>query len=143
MSSPPEVLERTIRGWVDDGDSAVEYAERVDDRWAVRMRQGVRDATTVWWTVGERSVRAEALVIPPPAPDGCREVYRQCLVRNGSAWRCSFALDEEGAVVLRARVPVERVDELELELVLGEIYEAIEVSFRPLIDAAFGREKSR
>jgi hypothetical protein len=42
--------------WLEDPDSSVEYAEEVECRWAVRMRQEVRDATTVWFDVGERSL---------------------------------------------------------------------------------------
>lgn len=136
-----EVLERRIELWLESEESSVEYAEEVEGRWAVRMRQEVRDATTVWFDVGERSLWFEAYVIP--APPRSSEVHRQALVRNGRAWRCFFALDEEGAVVLRGRVPAERVDLEELDRVLGEIYETIELSFRPMVDAGFGsRENS-
>lgn len=136
-----EVLERRIELWLESDDSSVEYAEEVDGRWAVRMRQEVRDATTVWFEVGERSLWFEAYVIPaPPRP---HEVHRQALVRNARAWRCFFALDEEGALVLRGRVPARRVDLEELDRVLGEIYETIELSFRSMVQAGFGsRENS-
>ena len=77
-------------------------------RWAVRMRQTVRDATTVWWEIGQRSLRCEAYVLPAPESDPS-EVHRQCLVRNATAWRIHFAVDREGAVVLRGRLPLERV----------------------------------
>jgi hypothetical protein len=36
-------------------------------------------------------------------------------------------------LVLRGRLPEDRVTSLELDRVLGEIYEAIEVGFRPLL----------
>ncbi|HEX2370121.1 MAG TPA: YbjN domain-containing protein [Acidimicrobiia bacterium] len=113
-------------------------------RWAVRMRQTVRDATTVWWEIGQRSLRCEAYVLPAPERDPS-EVHRQCLVRNATAWRVHFVVDREGAVVLRGRLPLERVTTEELDLVLGEIYETIEVSFRPMLAASLAggeREKS-
>ena len=53
--------------WVADPDSDVVYAEKVEGRLAVRMRQQVREATTVWFWVGDRSLIAEAYVIPAPA----------------------------------------------------------------------------
>ncbi|MEX1134488.1 MAG: YbjN domain-containing protein [Acidimicrobiia bacterium] len=120
-----------IRQWLDDPDSSVEYAEEVEGRWAVRMRQQVRDTTTVWFTVLERSLDYKAYVIPvPPQPV---EVLRQALMRNQRAWRAFFAIDAEGDLLLRGRVPADRVTLLELDRVLGEIYETIELSFRAMV----------
>jgi len=136
-----QILEERIRLWVEDRDSAVEYAEEVEGRWAVRMRQQTRDATTVWFDVGERSLRFEAYVMP--APTAPAEVHRQALVRNARAWRCFFAVDEEGAIVVRGRLPADRVSLDELDSVLGEVFETIELAFRPMVRAAYpGREKS-
>lgn len=129
------VLEERIRLWVDDAESSVEYAEEVEGRWAVRMRQEVRDATTVWFEIGERSLQFEAYVMPAPLFPG--EVHRQALVRNARAWRCFFGIDGEGAIVLRGRLGGERVTLEELDRVLGEVYETIEIAFRPMIRAGF------
>ena len=139
MSDPGNVLAQTIAAWVADPHSDVEYAEQVEGRWAVRMRQGVRSATTVWWTVGDRTVAAEAYVLPAP-PASQAEVYRLCLLRNHRMWRCHFSLDREGAVVLTGRLKVEEVTAQSLDLLLGEIYEAVELSFRPLVTMAFRRD---
>lgn len=132
-----DVLEERIRLWLTDEESSVEYAEEVEGRWAVRMRQETRDATTVWFDVGERSLSFEAYVLPEPTfPE---EVHRQALVRNRRGWRCFFALDAENAVVLRGRLAADTVTIEELDRVLGEIYETIELSFRPMVRAGFGR----
>ncbi|HJQ77099.1 MAG TPA: YbjN domain-containing protein [Acidimicrobiia bacterium] len=136
-----ETLVQRIRLWVEDPDSSVEYAEEVEGRWAVRMRQDVRDATTVWFEPGERSLRFEAYVMPAPVVPA--EVHRQALARNARAWRCFFAIDSEGAVVLRGRLSADRVTLDELDRVLGEVFETIEVAFRPMVRAGFpDREKS-
>jgi len=130
-----EVLVERIRLWLDDPESSVEYAEELEGRWAVRMRQEARDATTVWFDVGERSLTFEAYFMPaPPEPT---EVHRQALVRNNSTWRIFFAVDREGAIVLRGRLAKERVTLDELDLVLGEVFEMVEVAFRTMIRAAF------
>ena len=135
------VLDERITLWLDDPDSSVEYSEELEGRVAVRMRQQARDATTVWFEVGERSLKFEAYFMP--APPSAEEVHRQALTRNMSSWRVFFALDDEGSVVLRGRLPAERVTLEELDFVLGEIYEMVEVAFRPMIRAGFaGREKS-
>lgn len=133
------VLEERINLWLEDPDSTVEYAEEVEGRWAVRMRQEARDATTVWFDLGERSLSFEAYFMP--APEVPAEVHRQALVRNMRAWRCFFAVDGEEALVLRGRLPQGRVTLEELDLVLGEIYDAVEVAFRAMISAGRSREK--
>ena len=136
-----KVLEERIRLWLEDEDGSVEYAEEVEGRWAVRMRQETRDATTVWFEVGERSLSFEAYVLPEPLAKD--EVHRQALVRNARTWRCFFAIDAENAIVLRGRLAADLVTVQELDKVLGEIYETIELAFRPMVRAGFpGREKS-
>lgn len=142
MQSASEILEAAIRSWVEDPDSDVVYSEMVEGRWAVRMRQTVREATTVWWTTGERSISAEAYVVPAPLvdPEGA---YRLCLIRNARTWRTHFALDRDGAIVLRGRIGVEEVTAERLDLILAEFYEMVELSFGLLVRMAVGpREKS-
>jgi hypothetical protein len=135
------ILEACIGAWVDDPESSVEYAEEVEGRWAVRMRQEARDATTVWFAIGERSLSYEAYVLP--LPDGSGSAYLQALRRNTAGWRSFFAIDDEGGLLLRGRMPETQVTRIELDLALGEIYETIEVAFRPLLRAAYHhREKS-
>lgn len=135
------VLEERIRLWLEDEEGSVEYAEEVEGRWAVRMRQETRDATTVWFDVGERSLEFEAYVLPEPQAPA--EVHRQALVRNSRGWRCFFALDAENAIVLRGRISARRVTIEELDRALGEVYETIELAFRPMVRAGFpSREKS-
>lgn len=131
MVGARSILERSIADWVNDPASDVVYAEEVEGRFAVRMRQTIRDATTVWFTVGQRSLTAEAYVIPAlEHPEGA---HRLALIRNQKSFRVNFALDTEEALVLRARIPIERVTAEELSYVLAEIYQTIEISFRSLL----------
>ena len=135
------VLEQRIERWLADPDSSVEYAEEVEGRWSVRMRQETRDATTVWFTVGERSLEYEAYVLP--VGEGGVAVLAQALNRNMRAWRAFFAVDSEGGLILRGRLAATAVTDVELDHALGEIYEAIEVGFRPLLRALLAdRENS-
>lgn len=138
--SPADLLADVIREWVEDPASDVEYAEMVDGRWAVRLRQSVRDATTVWWEVGQRTIRAEAYLFPAPSVDPA-EAYRQCLTRNARSWRAWLALDRDGALVVRSRVAVGEATREVLDAVLGEIYDLVEVAFPPLRRLA-NREKT-
>lgn len=136
------VLEAAIEAWLADPDGDVVYAEEVEGRWAVRMRQTVRDATTVWWDVGDYTIAAEAYVLPAPPGDGSGP-YRLALARSHGSWRAHFALDSEGAFVIRGRVARHTASFEELDTLLGEIYSMVETTFRPLVALAFGgREKT-
>ncbi len=135
-----EILERRIRMWLEDPDSNVSYAEELDGRWAVRMTQEARDATTVWFDIGERSLQFEAYFMPAPLMP--EEVHRQALVRNSRSWRAFFAIDSEGAIVLRGRLASSQVSLEELDLVLGEVYEMVEIGFRPMIRAGIPKRET-
>lgn len=131
------LLVDAIGRWLHDEGSDVEYAEKVDARWAVRMRQQVRQATTVWFDAGPRSLRAEAYVLPPPERN-VGEIHRFLLRKNESMWRCSFSIDRHGAIFLRGRLAADHLDHDEMDLLLGEIYDAVETNFRTLLRLAAG-----
>lgn len=132
-------LRAAIDTWLADPDGDVVYAEELEGKWAVRMRQTVRDATTVWWEEGSYTISAEAYVLPAP-PGDASDAYRLALRRNHSSWRVHFALDAEGAFVLRGRVGSDASFHA-LDQMLGEIYQLVEISFRPLVSLAFGRRE--
>jgi hypothetical protein len=132
-----ELLWDSIERWIADEESSVEYAEQVDDRVAVRMRQEVRDASTVWWSPGQRSLTAELLVIPEPQANQ-ESIYRLALDRNRSTFRVHYALERDGGVVLRSRLANEDVSLELLDRVLGELYDQVELTFGPMVRLAFG-----
>jgi len=69
-----------------------------------------------------------------PVPDvHAEDLLRLLLIRNRTAWRCHFALDEEGGAVVRGRVANELVDASTLDAMLGECYELVELTFPPLL----------
>lgn len=127
--------------WVADPRNDVVWSGEYEGRRGVRVAQQVRDFTTVWFDVGDRTLGYEAYVAPAP-PFNREEVYRQCLVRNATGWRVRFAVDAEGALLLRGRIPLEHLTASELDAILGAVYDMVEVSFRAIISSGFVREKS-
>ena len=136
MPGAAETLWEAIERWIADEESSVEYAEQVDDQIAVRMRQEARDASTVWWSPGQRSLTAELFVIPEPHVNQ-ESVYRLALDRNRSTFRVHYALARDGGIVLRSRLSNESVSLELLDLVLGELYDQVELTFRPLVRLAY------
>ncbi len=125
--------------WVADPESDVVYTEVLDGRIAVRVAQRTRDFTTIWFEVGDLTLTAEAYVLPAP-PTNRQEAYRQCLYRNFAARRVHFAIDRHGDIYLRGRLPLDHLSEPVLEDILAEVYELVEVAFRPLIRAGFATQ---
>ncbi len=116
-------------GWLADPESDVVWTGDHEDRRAVRMRQTVRDLTTVWFSVDQRTVTVEAFVLPLPE-DAPGEAIRHLLRRNFGTRRLHFALDPRNDLVVTGRISLSEVSQSELELVLGEVYDLIESSFR-------------
>ena len=142
-ASRDEVRERLLAlfgAWADDPESDVVAVEEVDGRVAVRMRQTVRDFSTIWCDPGERTIRFEVYVLPAP-PGSAAEIHRQALVRNAGLRDAAFALDDEGAVVIVARIPTTDLSDDRLQLVVAELWEGVERAFPSMVRLAFAREK--
>jgi hypothetical protein len=99
-----QLVEVVTDAWAADPESDVVWSGDHEGRRGVRMRQTVRDFTTVWFDTGERTVTVEAFVLPVP-PHARTEVFRQALVRNAGTRRVHFALDRHGDLVVTGRIP--------------------------------------
>ncbi len=137
-SEVTRLLSEIFEAWVTDPDSDVVAAELVEGRWAVRMAQQTRDFTTVWVTPGDRTVGFEAYFLPPP-PAGVEETYRLLLTRNTRTWRSHFCLDLGGEIYIRGRMGIVDLTEEALQYVFAEIYELVDLTFRPVLRTAFRR----
>lgn len=136
------IVREVSAAWLDDPESTVVWAGSFEGRRGIRMRQECRDATTVWFEIGERTVGYEAYLLPAP-PHHAEEVYRQCLVRNRRSWPAVLCADRRGDLYVLGRIPLSDLDALRLDEALGAVYQLVELSFRPLIAAGFTqREKS-
>ena len=89
--SKPEseaVLAGTVAAWVADPDNDVVYSERVDGHLVIRMRQTVREFTSVWFLVGDRSIKIEAHVLPAP-PEEPRPSFVNAWFAIGTPGECT------------------------------------------------------
>lgn len=87
-------------------------------RWYLRMRGDEKEYVTVWLTLRQRTLHHEVQVMPAPEVN-VPEVYEYLLRRNADIRGMAFALGEENAVYLVGSVPAERVDDVELDRILG------------------------
>jgi hypothetical protein len=87
-------------------------------RWYFRMEGDEKDFVTVWLTLRQRTLHHEAQFMPAPETN-VEATWEYLLRRNADLMGMAFALGPEDAVYLVGRVPVERVDEGELDRIMG------------------------
>ncbi|NCZ93302.1 MAG: hypothetical protein EBZ00_04910, partial [Actinobacteria bacterium] len=80
-------LERNIDEWLanlrgtNSAIVAIDRAEGDEIRWYVRMRGEEKEFTTIWITLGQRTLRYETYVMPAPE-ENAAELYESVLRRN-------------------------------------------------------------
>jgi hypothetical protein len=129
-----EWLASIASGWLPV--EAIERGEPGERRWYVRLRGDDKDFTTVWLTLGQRTLRYETYVMPTPE-DNQQAVAELLLRRNDALVGAHFSIGDEDAIYLRGELPDVAVDEAELDRVLGTLYSTVEHNFRPLLRLAF------
>ena len=141
------VFERRIDEWLAafaEGNPAIAAIDRgeigvaggEEPRWYVRMRGEDKEYITVWLTLGQRTLRYEAYVMPAPE-ENAEVVYENLLRRNEHLVGLHFAIGIEDAVFLRGDLPLRALDEAELDRIIGSLYATTEQCFQALLRIGF------
>ena len=136
------VIERRIDEWlagfavVNPAIVAIDRGDGDDTRWYVRMRGEEKEFTTVWLTLGQRTLRYEAYVMPAPE-ENIEAVFENLLRRNERLIGVHFAIGVEDAVFLRGDLPLAALSEAELDRVIGSLYATAEQCFQGLLRIGF------
>ncbi|MEO5974472.1 MAG: YbjN domain-containing protein [Ilumatobacteraceae bacterium] len=138
-------LERQIDGWLDlirrhnPSIRAIDRGEGDEVRWYVRMHGEEKEFTTVWLTLGQRSLRYESYVMPAPL-ENAELLYETLLRRNEKLVGAHFSIGNEDAVFLRGEIFLSSLTEIELDRIIGTLYATIEQCFRPLLKIGFSSQ---
>jgi hypothetical protein len=136
------VVERRINAWLSRAAAenpviaAVERDVELPRRWFVRMLGEEKSVTTVWLTLGQRTLQYETYVMPAPEENHA-EFYEHLLRRNDGLVGAHFSIGAEDAVFLRGELAVGALDEDELDRALGTLYATVEQCFRPALRIGF------
>lgn len=136
------VLERRIDEWLaafareNPIVAAIDRGEGPELRWYVRMKGEEKEFTTVWLTLGQRTLRYETYVMPAPE-ENAPQLYENLLRRNTKLVGAHFAIGDEDAVFLRGELPLVALNEPELDRILGSLFAFVEQSFPSLIRIGF------
>jgi hypothetical protein len=137
-----ELLDRQITSWLmsmmerNDTIVAVDRGEPDEHRWYVRMHGEEKEFTTVWFTLGQRTLQFETYVMPAPE-ENAEQLYEHVLRRNESLVGVHFSIGIEDAIFLRGELPLRMVDEDELDRVVGTLYASVERIFPTIIRIGF------
>ena len=105
-----DAVEARIDGWLQRqlGENpillAVDRGEPGERRWYVRLRGEEKDFTTIWLTLGQRTLQYETYVMPAPEENHAT-FYEHLLRRNAKLVGAQFCIGGENAVYLVGSVP--------------------------------------
>lgn len=136
------VIERQIDEWLarlavtNPAIVAIDRGEGDTLRWYVRMRGDEKEFITVWVTLGQRTLRYEAYVMPAPE-ENAQVLYENLLRRNEKLVGLHFAIGIEDAVFLRGDLALLALSEGELDRIIGTLYATIEQCIQGLLRIGF------
>lgn len=135
-------LETHVDEWIAELDHEHEHivaVDRSDDgtvRWFVRMQGEEKEYTTVWLTLGQRTLRYETYVMPAPEENE-RELYENLLRRNDRLVGAHFSIGGEDAVFLRGELSTHAIRKDDIDRILGTLYATVEQTFKPLLHIGY------
>jgi len=135
-------LEQRIDGWLQSIRTQIPQIVAIDRgeddviRWFVRLAGDEKDFTTIWFTLGQRTLRYETYVMPAPE-ENAEALYEHVLRRNNGLVGVHFSIGDEDALFLRGEIPSASVDEAELDRVIGTVFATVEGTFRGLLQIGF------
>lgn len=143
---PPSLAEyeSAIDGWLRGFAAASPVVEALDrgqpgepePRWYLRMAGEEKEHLTLWFTLGQRTLRYEVYVLPAPQENQAL-VYETALRRNDKLVGAHFAIGVEDALFLKGELPLAMLNEAELDRVVGSLYTYTEAAFPVLLRLAF------
>ena len=132
-----ELIERWLARQLETNPLALAVDRDPDlARWYLRLRGEERDFTTIWITLGQRTLQYETYFMPAP-DEAHQEVYEYLLRRNHRLFGMRFSIGPEDAIFLVGQMPLSAVDEGELDRVVGSTYAYVEQYFRPALRLGF------
>jgi hypothetical protein len=134
VTRPHDVIEQWVAALPDTTTN-----ERVhSDLWYVRIPGTARSWIPVEILVDEKTTKITSHVIIEP-DERRDEVYELLLRHNHRAPGVAFSLDgKEGVICLVARVPHDELTVAKLDLIVGQMIDVTEATFRSILEIGFG-----
>ena len=137
-----ESLRKSVDDWFEHQRAsnsaivAIDHGDGDEIRWYVRMRGEEKEFTTLWFTLGQRTLRYETYVMPAPE-ENAEQLFDLLLRRNDSLVGVHFSIGAEDAVFLRGEMPNHALNEGELDRIVGTMFSTVERFFPSLVRIGF------
>jgi hypothetical protein len=112
------------------------YDRREPGRFLVSLPGTTKLQTSCWLIVGRHALLVEAFVCRRP-DQSHEQVYRFLLQRNARLYGVHYTIDQAGDIYLVGRVALHAVTAEELDRLLGQVVEAADGDFNPLLEIGF------
>ncbi|MFD2467017.1 type III secretion system chaperone family protein [Amycolatopsis silviterrae] len=133
-------LDATIKSTLDS--SGLKYDRRGEGRYFVTLPGTKKLQTNCWLVDGDHAFSVEAFVCRRP-DERHEDVYRFLLQRNARLYGVHYTVDSMGDIYLVGRFGKETVTESELDKILGQVLEAADGDFNPLLEIGFATSIKR
>jgi hypothetical protein len=115
---------------------AVDRGEPGQRRWYVRLHGEDKEFTTIWFTLGQRTLALETYVMPAPEENE-RELFEHVLRRNLKLVGVQFAIGAEDALYLVGSLALTGFSEAELDRLVGTVFSTVEQCFQTMLRIGF------
>lgn len=127
-------VDAVIKEFLDERE--LEYDRREPGKFFVTLPGTKKLQTNVWLVETAHALVVEAFVCRRP-DQAFEDVYRFLLRRNARLYGVHYTIDAEGDIYLVGRVGKHAVTADELDRVLGQVLEAADGDFNPLLEIGF------
>jgi hypothetical protein len=127
-------VDAVIKSFLDERE--LKYDRREEGKFFVTLPGTKKLQTNVWLVETAHALVVEAFVCRRP-DQSFEDVYRFLLRRNARLYGVHYTIDAEGDVYLVGRVGKHAVTADELDRVLGQVLEAADGDFNPLLEIGF------
>lgn len=124
----------TIEEFLDSHD--LDYERRDEETFLVTLPGEKKLQTHCALVVGDYSLSINAFVMRKP-DENAEKVFEWCLRRNASMYGVAFAINELGDLYLVGRLPIEAINEQEIDRLLGSVLQHADSSFNALLELGF------
>ncbi len=114
----------------------LDFEQKDDNTYLITLPGEAKQQTHCALVVGDHSLSINAFVIRKP-DENKEAVFEYLLKKNASMYSIAFAVNELGDIYLVGRLPLDAVNEREIDRILGAVLQYADSSFNPLLELGF------
>ena len=114
----------------------LDYEQNDENTYLITLPGESKQQTHCALVIGDHSLSINAFVIRKP-DENKERFYEYLLKKNAGMYSIAFAVNELGDIYLVGRLPLDAVNEREIDRILGAVLQYADSSFNPLLEIGF------